>query len=352
MGAKKYVINGKYAAERMQGIVRYAREIVSALDELLDNNLEITLLLPPNAKNLPQFQHIQINFYGTHTGILWEQIDLRKYLRKHPDTLCRNLCNVAPLFVQPGITTIHDIMYKVNPDHYTVLRNRVSRYWHMLQYNYIVRHEKVILTVSEFSKREIERFYPKACGKIQVIPDGWQHVLSYQPSDDWQKRYPFLKPGQFFLSLATRAKNKNGKWIVENARRNPQCVYAIGGKYYEEDAADIPANVHILGFISDADACALMQNCCGFIFPSLYEGFGIPPLEALALGVKRIIVSDIPVMHEIFGGSVNYINPYGDNTNLTKFNEISEIKRNTILKEYSWEKSARELLILLSGSLN
>lgn len=298
---KSYVVNGKFTVDRMQGIVRYAWEIVKALDGLLDDDLAITLLVPPNAKDVPLFQHIRVDSYGTHTGIQWEQTDLRKYLKTHPDSMCLNLCNVCPLFVQPGITTIHDIMYKVNPSHYKTLRNRVSRYWHMLQYSYIMKHESIILTTSLFTQREIERNYPKAQGKIQVVPASWQHVKSFRPNCHWRERYPFLVPGKFFFSLATRAKNKNGKWIIENARRYPQNVYAIAGKYYEDDTTDIPANVHLLGFISDDDACALMQNCRAFLFPSLYEGFGIPPLEALALGAK-VISSDAASLPEVLGG--------------------------------------------------
>ena len=340
---KKYVINGKFTAERMQGIVRYAWGIVQAMDDLLNNDHEITLLVPPNSGNLPRLQRIKVELYGTRTGMLWEQVDLRKYLRKHPDTLCLNLCNVTPLFVQPGITTIHDIMYRVNPDHYTVLRNRVSRYWHMLQYSYIARHEKLILTVSEFSMGEIERFYPKSCGKIRVIPNGWQHVLSYQPSADWQERYPFLKPGQFFFSLATRAKNKNGKWIIENARRNPQWVYAIGGKYYEEDEMDIPGNVHLLGFISDADACALMQNCRAFIFPSLYEGFGLPPLEALALGAE-VIVSDVTSLPEVFQSSAHYISPNDASVDMDQLLLEPVSPAGQTLCSFSWKCSAEKLI--------
>lgn len=348
---KSYIINGKFAADRMQGIVRYAWEIVQAMDRLLSDDLSITLLVPPNAKDVPSFQSIHVDTYGTHTGIRWEQTDLRKYLKKHPQSICLNLCNVAPLCVQPGITTIHDVMYRIYPDHYTTWRNRLSRYWHMLQYSYIARHERLILTVSEFSKQEIERLYPRARGKIQVIFPGWQHVLSYRPSDDWQERYPFLKPGQFFFSLATRAKNKNGKWIIENARKNPQCVYAIGGKHYEEDDTDIPKNVHLLGFISDADACALMQHCSAFIFPSLYEGFGLPPLEAMALGVKKIIVSDIPVMRELFGDAVNDIAPHEYDVDLSKIDELSTADRDNVLMKYSWEKSARKCLSVLKGLL-
>ncbi|MBQ8119714.1 MAG: hypothetical protein IJ172_02885, partial [Ruminococcus sp.] len=54
-----------------------------------------------------------------------------------------NLCNTSPFFAGESITTVHDIMYKVNPSHYTTLRNKISRYWHMIQYSYLFRHEKL-----------------------------------------------------------------------------------------------------------------------------------------------------------------------------------------------------------------
>ena len=214
---KKYVINGKFLADRMQGIVRYAREITKSLDKCLDGDIEVTLLAPADAKDIPALKNIKFETIGKHTGMAWEQTDLRKYLKKHKDVTCINFCNICPLFVQPGITTIHDIMYKVNPQDYKTFRNKLSRYWHMFQYWYITRHEKVILTDSCFSKNEIEKYYLKATGKLQVIYCGWQHVLEYKESKDWQKRYPFLKPNEYFFSLSTLSRNKNGKWIMQNA---------------------------------------------------------------------------------------------------------------------------------------
>lgn len=343
---KKYVINGKFMAERMQGIVRYAREMTKALDKYLDNEIEVILLIPKDAKDLPKLKKIKTEIIGDRTGIVWEQTDLRKYLKKHKDVTCINFCNICPLFVQPGITTIHDIMYKVNPQDYKIFRNKLSRYWHMFQYWYVTRHEKIITTVSNFSKEEIEKYYPCARGKITVIPNGWQHVLEYKESTDWQERYPFLKTKEYFFSLSTLSRNKNGKWIIENAKYNPDCVYAIAGKYYETDKFDIPENVHMLGFISDEDACALIKNCKAFIHPSLYEGFGLPPLEALALGAE-VIASNVTSLPEVLGESVYYIDPGDFQVKLDNVLKQAVADSRYALNKYSWEKSVSKFKNLL-----
>ena len=339
---KKYVINGKFLADRMQGIVRYAREITKALDKCLADDIEVTLLVPADVNDIPDLKKIKVETIGKHTGMIWEQTNLRKYLKKHKDVACINFCNICPLFVQPGITTIHDVMYKVNPQDYRTFRNKISRYWHMFQYWYISRHEKAIITVSNFSKGEIERHYPRARGKITVIPNGWQHVLEYNESLDWQERYPFLKPKEYFFSLSTLSRNKNGKWIIENAKYNPDFVYAVAGKYYETDKFEIPGNVHMLGFISDEDACALIKNCKAFIHPAFYEGFGIPPLEALALGAE-VIASNATALPEVLGESVHYIDPSEAKVDLQDILRSPETNSDNILKRFSYAKSAKML---------
>lgn len=343
---KHYIINGKFMAEPMQGIVRYSREIINELDRLIDDQLDIELIIPPNTTNIPNLKKIRIKTIGKHTGIIWEQLDLGNYVRSHKNYTLVNLCNVVPLFVKPGITVVHDIMYKVNPEHYVKFRNKVSRYWHVFQYRYLFNHEKKIITVSEFSKGEIENYYPGARGKIQIIPNGWQHVLKYKESEDWQNRYPFLEPGDFYFSLATLSKNKNGIWIMKVAERNPKSTFAMGGKIYELEDYKIPKNVHLLGFVSDEDACALMKNCKAFLFPSVYEGFGIPPVEALAQGAE-VIASNTTSLPEVLGNSVHYINPTDADVDLEWILKQPVEDRKKVLDKYGWDKSAEQLYKLL-----
>ena len=102
-------------------------------------------------------------------------------------------------------------------------------------------------------------------------------------------------------------------------------------------------------FVSDEEAKTLMRDCSAFLFPSFYEGFGIPPLEAISAGAKQVVVSDTEVMHEIFGDGVIYVDPNNYNIELLDFPEISNTQISELLKKYSWKKSAETLLELLQN---
>ena len=343
-------INGKFLADRMQGIVRYARELVCALDEVLGDDDHVVLVAPPDAHDVPSFAHIEVLCWGRHAGIVWEQIDFARYMRKHKESLALNLCNVAPLVAPAGVTAIHDVMYRTCPEFYTSPRNKISRLWHCAQYRFLAWHELALLTVSEYSKEEIERFYPRACGKVHVVPNGWQHVRAYVEAADWQQRYPGLRSKEYLFSMATLARNKNVKWIYEVARRNPDVTFAIAGMRYESDDASCPPNVQLLGFVSDKDACALIKNCKAFVYPSLYEGFGLPPLEALALGAQ-VISSNATSLPEVLRDAVHYVDPRNYDVDIDVLLREPVGPAQHALDAYSWHRSGELVSQVLQKDL-
>ena len=343
---RRIIINGKFMADSVLGIGRYAREVTNALDGLLEKGDKVWLAVPNNAADIPAYRHIKVITYGKRKGILWEQTDLRRFAAFHKDAVLLNLCNTAPFFPGDSVTVIHDIMYRVNPGDYTTLRNKLSRLWHCLQYSYLCRHEKAIATVSEFSKNDIERCYPKARGKVSVTYSAWQHILRTRPSADWQERFPGLKSGEFLFTLSTISRNKNGRWIIEEAKRNPSFTFAVAGKIYENEYNELPPNVQLLGFVSDGEVCALMKNCRAFIFPSLYEGFGLPPLEAMALGA-RVIATNAASVPEILGNAATYIDPVRNDYDLEELLSAPAPDTSQTLSRYSWEKTAALLKMLL-----
>ena len=189
--------------------------------------------------------------------------------------------------------------------------------------------------------------------KVTVIPNAWQHYERIGYDENALNKYS-LKKNNYYFSMCSLEPNKNFKWIAEEAKNNAAMTFAVAGsvnrKVFSEGLGfELPPNMRLLGFVSDEEAKTLMRDCSAFLFPSFYEGFGIPPLEAISAGAKQVVVSDTEVMHEIFGDGVIYVDPNNYNIELLDFPEISDTQISELLKKYSWKKSAETLLELLQN---
>ena len=349
----KFVIDGVFLTQNTTGIQRFAYEICSELDNLIEKDV-LEILVPEDATFLPDYKNISIVKYGKLHGYLWQQIDFCYYLKKKKyQGIC--LTNEVPVLFPKGIVCLHDISYKVNPEFFNYGKGRLSVIWHKINYLAIVKSKMKILTVSEFSKKEIMRIYGIDEQRIDIIYNAWQHMNRISENEFVYDKYGFLKKNEYYFSMSTLAANKNFKWILYAAKQNPQYQFAIAGGGKLRGAAEAMgftnlSNVHFLGYVSDEEAKTLMHNCKAFLFPTLYEGFGIPPLEAISCGCKQIIVSDIPCMHEIYGDYAQYINPIDYNSIvLPENNEYKKI--NNLLKKYSWKESAQRLFYVIKKEM-
>ena len=163
-----------------------------------------------------------------------------------------------------------------------------------------------------------------------------------------------IEKGKYFFSLGSRYKHKNMDWVFAAARQNPGYKFVVTGHntladYSKDIEAQAPENVIFTGFLSDAKVKALMASCRAFIQPSLSEGFGMPPLEAVSAGAQDIIVSNVTALPEVYGEYAHYIEP-------TKYENIdideilrSEVRRpvTELLDKYSWEQSAKQVKAIL-----
>ena len=339
--------NGQFTARKMRGQERFAFELLLEMDKIVgDFSLNFRLIIPRNAINIPMLHNIEIEKYGAAKGSLWEQTYFAYYLFRHKATSL-NLCSVMPI-LKPGFICIHDLSYKVNPTYFKTTYARISQVWHKLQYLLAWYFSPVIYTVSKYSKSQMVDIYRVDPQRIIVIGNGWEHFERVEEDCMLKKIKPnlFIKP--YFLCLGSLAPNKNINWVLEVAKIHPQYNFLIAGKSslkaYGTDynECDLP-NVKFLGYISDGEIKFLMKNCKAFIFPSFFEGFGIPPLEALSVGAK-IIVSNSSCLPEIFGNSAYYINPNKICTDLDELLSKSVESGETILQEYRFSTFARQVL--------
>ena len=338
------VINGMFYAHKITGVHRFARELMTELDKLIEKE-EITIVIPYYVNELPIFNNIKIVKYGETKGLLWEQIDHVKYLRKN-DLVSISLCNTQPI-LRPGIMCIHDAAYKVHPEFFKTLHGKLSVYWHRVNF-WIAKHTNYpVITVSYFSKYQLIDAYRLNPKRIIIIGNGWQH-MNRVSSDVSVLSRNNLKEGEFFFTLGNINYNKNTSWVIDFAKKHPEHMFVLSGIRVKNSNVDIDniKNVKWLGYLSDEEIKALFQTCKAFIFPSIHEGFGIPPMEALSQGAK-IIVSNTTSLPEIYKNSAYYVDPYDNDIDINELFNTQLDDASVVLNNYSWEKSARKLKNLI-----
>jgi glycosyltransferase involved in cell wall biosynthesis len=339
-----FVINGMFYTQKITGVHRFAREIVNELDKIIYKN-EIIIVVPEYASDLPSLHNVKFIKYGKTKGLLWEQIDLAKFLKKN-EYVSINLCNSQPLLC-PGVICIHDAAYKAHPEFFKTLHGKLSVIWHRVNFLLAKYTKYPIITVSHFSKYQLIDAYKLNPKKIYIIGNAWQHIDKIDTDKGVLERHN-LKEKNFFFTLGNINYNKNTKWIIDYARKNPSDIFVLSGKRVKNSSVDLDniSNVKWLGYLSDAEIKALYQTCKAFIFPSIHEGFGIPPMEALSQG-SRIVISNATSLPEIYKNCAYYIDPYDTDVNICNLLEHKLDDSSVILENYSWEKSAKEFKKLI-----
>ena len=346
----KIYINGRFLTQRITGVQRYALEITMALESLIsdDKNLqkhEYIVIAPKKVLYSIKLNNIQVVQKGILKGHLWEQLELPIYSH---DGFLMNFCNCAPLIKRNQTVTIHDAAVSAMPNSFSW----VFRTWYKLMFMWLGRNLEHIFTVSEFSKKELYKYYDIPLSKIHVTYNGIDHIKRLKADESIIDRED-LKGKKYVLAVSSMNPSKNFPLVLDVARLMPDVEFIIAGgsneKVFKSAGLDVPQNARLIGYVSDEELMALYRHASVFVYPSLYEGFGIPPLEAMMCGCPAI-VSDIEVFHEVYGDSVEYCDCYSvikwkqviENVLTDKKKYYMDICQCT--KLYTWNNTAKLVL--------
>jgi glycosyltransferase involved in cell wall biosynthesis len=349
MTSIKYAFNGRFVVRKQTGQERFASELLRELDKICRKD-EFELVVPEYAERIPEYQNIKVVKFGRVKGHFWEQISFYRYLRKH-HLVSVNLTTTCPL-LSAGIVCIHDAAYfEIQDMLIGNIYGKLSAVWHHLMINAAKHSKYPLLTVSNYSREHLAHFMKQPIERYHVISNAWQHFARIKGDEAIFEKLPKdFKRGEYFMALSSLSPHKNFIWVKEVAKRNPEKKFIIVGhaegktQHGSEELA--ASNIFFTGYLTDGEVKALMSECRAFIHPAIYEGFGIPPMEAMSCGAE-LIVSTASCLPEVYRQSAHYINPYDYEVDLDKLLKEPISPASEVLDAYSWKKEAAKLLNIL-----
>ncbi|MDQ6712037.1 MAG: glycosyltransferase family 4 protein [Candidatus Dormibacteraeota bacterium] len=289
--------------------------------------------------------------------VAWEQLRLPLALRRHRIDVVHRPSGAGGLALRPlagsrVVVTVHDVIPLRYPGQY--LRSSAHRAFFAFQMS-LSRRAAAVITVSETSKRdlvEIGRFSPS---KIAVIGEGVDRdFLTSSPAE-----LPSIDNGPYLLAMGAGEPRKNVARVIEGflrvADRIPHRLLLVGAPWRGRRASLPPAGIdriEDLGAVTNAQLRALYRGAAAFIYPSLYEGFGLPVLEAMASGTP-VITSRAGSLEEIAGSAALYVDPQDASAIGDAIQQVvtDPLRRSTLVaagqarvRLFSWEAAARQTI--------
>lgn len=352
---KKILINGTFLVEKITGVQRYAIDIISEVDRLYKDKYEFIIAVP---------NVVIENDYGFNilydnvklNRILWQQIRLPIIAKSINADILWSPCNIGPVFVGiPHIINMYDA---------SVFEGGIKWFnwkfviYYKLMFKLLGRLSSYILVCSNFSKKELIKHNISTSEKLKVVYAAVSKKFLFNKFNP-NKEY-------YVLSVGSRDPRKNiasllKAWNIlpKNLRSNFKLlIVGSKSKSFREEFYNKHLdyyNVLFKGYVKDDELIDLYRNAMLFVYPSFYEGFGIPPLEAMACGCP-CVVSNAASLPEVCGDAAYYVNPYdiediarGIEKVLTDENLRQELVKKGFenVKRFSWEKSAQEIIQIL-----
>lgn len=299
---------------------------------------------------------------------LWTQIRLSWEMLRHPPDVLFVPAHVLPaISPKKSVVTIHDVGFKRFPEVY----KKIQVAYHEITTRDIVRKGARIITVSEFCKREIVELYGADPSKIFVTPLGIDHNR-FRPQRTESKEQ---RAAPYILFVGRIDKKKNlptlvlafdqiadrfpdlELWIAGTAS-GPAGLSTTGSSELRQTilATRYSNRIKMLGYVSEDEKPALLSNALMYVQPSIYEGFGLPPLEAMACGTPAICANTTSLPEVIGEGNALFFDPNNVEELSSRITQLasSEVTRQELIqkglaraKQFDWRRTAAETLKIL-----
>lgn len=347
--------------DRISGIERYATELILAL-LAIDTSNEYHFCL--GSENFKRRFPTSVNarFHATHfrNRILTDQVWVPLVSKGIHGDLYHSLAfPPSPFVPRPTVITLHDATFWKHPE----TRSTGGRYYYSPLFPKAIRRALKVITVSNSSKRDLVEYLDLNPEKIAVVYQGIEARFFEPPREERliQVRHKYRLPSKFILSVGTIEPRKNLNNLI-SAFEILMSKGAIGhslvivGRKGWQRALNIPQSLKdsivLTGFVEDGDLPLVYRLSDLFVFPSIYEGFGFPMLEAMASGVP-VVASNLSSLPEVGGDSCIYADPFSPTDiadNIEKLVSDKSLRENLTTKGslrarlFSWQRTAKETI--------
>ena len=376
-------IDARFAIHNRRGIGNYALKLIQNLAEIDDRNEYIIYIDKEDVDNiLPQKGNFRIKKIFPSNYLVWEQIILPVHATRDGIDILHCTGNTAPIFLDKRIklvSTIHDVMFL--KDYFELPKSasyyqRCGRLYRKAVVPRTISHLSMVLTISEFSKKDIMNHIPQLDNnRIKVVysaaNEGFGQIDKILALQKIKNKFDI--DCNYILTLGALDPRKNTEFVIKtfielkNESNINEKLLIVGvpnwkqTKFYNiVQKSNFKKDIIFTDFISEDDLILLYNGASIFLYPSLYEGFGMPLLEAMACGTP-VITSNVTSMPEIAGDAAFLINPNnGQELKAAVMRLLNdENLRNNLItrglkqaKEYSWLKTAKKTMAIYETLYN
>lgn len=345
---KNIIIDARMVTEELHGIGRYAYEIIKGMCKIENFNVKVLVNNEDIAKkifNEKNLEYIVIKSKFLSITEIWEipkvinKMKRFKYLSPS--------FSASPFIKLESYMTIHDLNHIKLPQYYS----KMHSVYYKLAVKPFANKCKKIFTVSNFAKKEIVEWLNCDLNKVVVTYNGvdnkFNKKYNIEKFKSIQKKYNL--PSKYILYVGNQKPHKNLKTLIK-AMKYIEETLIINGQATEQiekliNELDVNGKIRFIGYIEESDLPYIYNLAEEFIFPSIYEGFGLPPLEAVCCGSK-VIVSDIEVLDEILGDKVWSFKRYDEKDLAKKIKDVMKEEKNVnideLRKKFNWDNTIEQ----------
>lgn len=349
------------------GIESYIRNLLDGFMEIENKNEYVLILAKDNHKTFDKYLNDErfnkivcdVKCSDILKRIIWQNLNLNRLLKENDIRVCFEPVYSKPIINDRSIkyiTTIHDLQALHYPEYFSKLKY----YWLKYCWKRSIKTSYKIIAISNFVKNDIIDKYKAKENKIEVI---------YNPIKIDRREYNFndvkykfnIEEGNYYYTVAQLLPHKNlitiikvMKYIKENNINLPNklLITGINGKSQEEiinliREYNLEDNVVFTGYIDDYTRNCLYSKCKAFLFPSVFEGFGMPPVEAMILG-SNVVTTKCTSILEVTRGEANYVeDPYDIKEWVSVMLNLNCYSKNKVFHEYNLINVANKYLDIL-----